>query len=84
MESLSLWTEARFPNGAVRQLLLDQIRLWNRVEDLPAIQVVTRPDGVGLRYWCADYRRQGLRKLVGSYGGVILEQDFVAAAFDWS
>ena len=88
---LSLWTEARFPNAVMRGEFLDQIRLWNRIEDLPRIQADPTPDGCGLRYWCADYRREGLRKLVTSYGGSItletpgaarIDADLVSAAFD--
>lgn len=85
------WTEARFPNAVMRAEFLDQIRLWNRIEDLPSIEALPCADGTGLRYLCADYRREGLRKLVGSYGGSItlepmgprqIDSRMVAAAFD--
>jgi hypothetical protein len=85
------WTEARFPNSVMRAEFLDQIRLWNRIEDLPHIEAHEAADGTGLRYMCADYRREGLRKLVGSYGGRVrldprdlppIDAARVAAAFD--
>jgi hypothetical protein len=77
----------------MRGEFLEQVRLWNRIEDLPKIRATPSSDGSRLRYLCADYRRQGLRKLVGSYGGRItreegtalkLESEFLATAFDWS
>jgi hypothetical protein len=89
--SVSLWTEARFPNAVMRTEFLEQVRLWNRIEDLPRIQAQPGDDGTALRYWCADYRREGLRKLVRSYGGTVtleprgaerLDHELLATAFD--
>lgn len=56
----------------MREEFLDQVRLWNRIEDLPRIEAQPAPGGTALRYSCADYRREGLRKLVGSYGGTTM------------
>lgn len=86
------WTEARFPNVAMRGEFLEQIRLWNRIEDLPRIVARPSADGPALRYLCTDYRREGLRKLVRSYGGTVTldpraatapEAERLAAAFDY-
>ena len=85
------WTEARFPNGVMLREFLEQIRLWNRIEDLSRIVAEPAADGITLRYRCADYRREGLRKLVRSYGGTVTleppafvpaDPALIAAAFD--
>lgn len=62
-------TEVSFPAASMREEFIDQIELWNRIEDLPKIEVYVSADGRTLSYRCADYRRAGLRKLARAYGG---------------
>ena len=75
------WNRARFPASGLREECLEQIRLWNRLEDLP--RILTRDTGhyAELDYLCNDYRRYGLEKMVASYGGRLV-QTLDASAFD--
>ena len=61
-----------FPNGAKRAAFDAYVGLMNRVEDLPRIRVRNSPNRAQLEYWCIDYRRIGLRRLVESCGGTIV------------
>ena len=74
MEIKTNWSRARFPSSGLREEFLEQIRLWNRIEDLPPIQSRATGHYAELDFACADYRRMGLRKLVESYGGKLLRQ----------
>ena len=78
----AMWTDARFPSAGMREEFLDQVRLWNRIDDLPKIQARSAANGRDLTYWCADYRSVGLRKLVDACGGTIVHRAGSAAAFD--
>lgn len=69
------WSRARFSAASFREEFLEQIRLWNRIEDLPRILARDTGHYAELEFSCADYRKGGLRKLVESYGGKLLGQD---------
>jgi hypothetical protein len=80
--TVSLWTRARFPNAGARGEFFEQIQLWNRMEDVPKIQARKATNHTDVDYWCADYRRIGLRKLVESYGGRMISEPVGSAQFE--
>jgi hypothetical protein len=55
----------------LRQEFLEQVRLWNRIDELPTIEVESLPDGCGVKFWCNDLRQRGLWLLIDSYGGEV-------------
>jgi hypothetical protein len=67
----STWSIARFPNQGQRAEFLDQVRFWNRLEGLPRIEVVLPPDGLSVRYWCADPRQHNILRLIDAFGGSV-------------
>ena len=69
-ETQQEWSTARFPSRHLCEEFLDQIRLWNKVEGLPAVDVKPNPDGLRVRFHVADDDR-GVRRLVDCYGGYV-------------
>jgi hypothetical protein len=61
---------ARFQNRADREAFLGQVRLWNRVEGLPAIQVDSMADGERVRVRTVPSAQRGLARLIEAFGGV--------------
>ena len=54
---------ARFPTHGLRNKFLEQIHLWNSLEDLPCIETELLTDGVCVRFRCADGSDRGIRLL---------------------
>lgn len=67
------WPIARFPSSGQREEFLSVIRLWNRLEDLPTIEVEALNNGVTVRLRCLGGADRGIRRLVDSYGGSVRE-----------
>jgi hypothetical protein len=63
------WSTASFPSPGSREKFLDHVKLWNRIEDLPRIVAEPLPDGRRLRFRSVDPRRNGLWRVIDSFGG---------------
>jgi hypothetical protein len=63
------WSVARFPSQHSRERFLDYVRLWNRAESLPRIEMEILPDGICLRYRSTDACWKNVWRLIDSFGG---------------
>ena len=69
------WPVARFPSHGVRETFLQQLRLWNLIEDLPRVDAEPLQDGRRIRFWSTEDQRTGLLLLIDSFGGrVVLDR----------
>jgi hypothetical protein len=64
---------ARFGGRGEAREFLDQVRLWNRVEGLPPIEVTPLLDGLSVQISSAEGRYENIRRLVEAFGGVAIE-----------
>jgi hypothetical protein len=62
---------AQFPNGAVREAFLRQVRLWNRVTGLPRVHAEASRDGVRVQVRTVASARRGIGRLIEAYEGRI-------------
>ena len=56
---------AKFPSHNLRNKFLEQVRLWNSLEDLPSIDTELLKDGVCVRFRCADGADRGGHHIAG-------------------
>ena len=66
------WPVAKFPSRGMCREFLDQVRLWNRLEDLPRIEAEPMGDGTGVRFRSVEARQPFLGRLIESLGGRVL------------
>jgi hypothetical protein len=71
MYATDRWAVARFPNRALRDEFLGQIRLWNSLEDVPKIGTELLNDGIGVKLHSRGTWSRHLDRLVDSFGGRI-------------
>jgi hypothetical protein len=71
MHANDRWVVARFPNRAMRDEFLAQVRLWNSLEDIPKMGTELLYDGFGVRLHGEGTWSRHLDRLVDSFGGRI-------------
>jgi hypothetical protein len=67
------WSVARFPSRSSLEAFRCRVRLWNRVERLPAIEIRPLPDGRRVRI--RSVQRRVADRLVDALGGWIAPGD---------
>jgi hypothetical protein len=60
---------AEFPNGAVREAFLRQVRLLNGVTGLPRVHAEASRDGVRVQVRTVASARRGIGRLIEAYEG---------------
>ena len=70
--SQDTWTLAGFPSTTLREEFLNQIRLLNRMEDLPRIEAEPGSCRYKVHFNCMDYLSNGLQAIVRKFRGRIL------------
>jgi hypothetical protein len=63
--------KVEFPCDSECSRFLEQVEVWNRVDDLPRIEVEPLPDDRAVSFWCADCAHVGPFSLIDSHLGRI-------------
>lgn len=69
------WPTARFPSRGQMQEFLGRVELWNRVEGLPRIETARLADGVRLRFFSLDPRKESVLRLIDAFGGFVVPRE---------
>lgn len=69
------WGLATFPNRGQLCKFVEELRIWNGVEGLPQIHFEVLADGLRMRFWSEESRRQGVQRYIDSFGAWVQSDD---------